>query len=90
MSARGSKWAEVSGRFKSKHKALNSRCWLCDKPIDYSAPPRTSSSFSADHKIPISLGGESLDSNNLRPSHYGCNARRGNGTRGEYPTSRQW
>lgn len=90
MPAKGKQWALVSGRFRQESQKHNAACWICAKPIDYSATPRTSESFSADHAMPTSLGGDPLAWNNLRPSHYGCNARRGNGTRGQFPTGRQW
>lgn len=52
-------------------------CTICGKPIDYDAPPRTPPSPSADHVAAVILGGAGIDLSNLRPTHYGCNARRG-------------
>ncbi len=43
-------------------------CWLCGLP----------GSNSADHVIPISLGGAVYDLENLGPSHRKCNYARGN------------
>lgn len=43
-------------------------CWLCGLP----------GANSADHVIPISLGGAVYDLNNLGPSHRKCNYARGN------------
>lgn len=43
-------------------------CWLCGLP----------GSNSADHVIPISLGGAVYDLDNLGPSHRKCNYARGN------------
>lgn len=54
-------------------------CALCGQPLDHTAPPRTRWSASVDHIVPRSLGGSILDPKNLRPVHYGCNSRRGNG-----------
>lgn len=43
-------------------------CWLCGLP----------GANSADHVIPISLGGAVYDLRNLGPSHRSCNYARGN------------
>lgn len=62
-----------------------SPCHLCGRPIDTRPPdkggpqPRSRWAFSADHIAPRSKGGQTVLSN-YRPSHYGCNARRGNRT----------
>jgi len=90
MPARGHAWNEARARFKTECQKVNAPCWLCMQPIDYTAEPRTPASFSADHVTPTSLGGDPTRSSNLRPAHYGCNSSRGNTTRGQYPTSRQW
>lgn len=50
-------------------------CWLCGQPIDYDAPPRTPSSFSADHRTAMAEGGYPTE--DLMAAHYGCNASRG-------------
>lgn len=57
-----------------------SDCWLCGLPINLTIAWPHPSSFSVDHVIPRSKGGtDALD--NLRPSHLGCNSRRGNRNR---------
>ena len=74
-------------RQRSKHLL----CWICHLPIDYHAPPRTRWSFSLDHVVPRSLGGDPLAEWNARSAHYSCNSARGNGTRKAKTTpSRRW
>ena len=43
-------------------------------------------SFVLDELIPVPRGGDPLDPRNVRPAHWACNARRGDGTRGRGPT----
>ncbi|MFI0484875.1 HNH endonuclease [Actinomadura sp. 9N215] len=68
-----------------KRAAAGEPCHLCGQPIDTRPPeqggpaPRTRWSFSLDHITPRSKGGQSTLAN-ARPSHYGCNSRRGNGS----------
>jgi 5-methylcytosine-specific restriction endonuclease McrA len=93
MPAKGRTWEVVRTQFREECKANNEPCWLCKEPINYYAPSRSTRSFSADHVVPTSLPGgqqQALRKANLRASHYGCNSSRGNTTRGEFPTSRQW
>lgn len=73
-------------RTKQRNKGLP--CWLCGLPIDYHAPPRTRWSFTLDHVIPRSLGGDPLSEANSRSAHYSCNSSRGNGTRAKQRPSR--
>ena len=59
-----------------------SYCAICGKEIIFEGlPPRHPLGRSVDHIIPISAGGHPTDLANLRPAHYGCNSRRGKGTR---------
>lgn len=46
----------------------------------------------ADHVIPVALGGARLDVRNGRPMHYGCNSSKGArlGSDPPMPTSRSW
>lgn len=78
-------------RLCARVKAEEPSCWLCSKPIDPDAPPRTRWSFSLDHVTPRSRGGSVMDRGNARAAHYGCNSARGN--RQPAPptrTSRAW
>jgi hypothetical protein len=52
-------------------------CCICNKPIDIDMPPRHPESFTIQHIIPVSLGGnDTVD--NIKPAHYSCNSRIGN------------
>jgi 5-methylcytosine-specific restriction endonuclease McrA len=53
-------------------------CWLCRRPIDPDAAPKTRWAFSVDHVVPLSRGGHPLHRDNARAAHYGCNSARGN------------
>lgn len=79
-------------QLRDKQRAKHLPCWICGLPIDYHAPPRTRWSFSLDHVVPRSLGGDALSEANARSSHLSCNSGRGNGTRGTQapPPSRRW
>ena len=71
-------------------------CWLCLRPIDMTAAPRTRWSWSLDHVIPINRGGAPLDRSNARAAHYGCNSARGDrpppraASSAALQTSRRW
>jgi 5-methylcytosine-specific restriction endonuclease McrA len=97
MPAKGRPWIRESATYKAECKRIHAPCWLCldsKGPIDYDAaydadkynPLR----FTVDHKVPTSLGGDPMARSNWAPAHATCNSSRGNTTRGQYPTSRQW
>ena len=66
------------------------QCAICDQPLDHTADPRSRWAPSADHIVPLSLGGAATSLSNLRAVHYGCNSSRGNGvTRGKGTGNRQ-
>jgi len=93
MPADGRPWRRVSAAFKVKCAAAGAPCWLCNGtkgPINYKADPLDPLSFTVDHKTPTSLGGDPLKHSNLAAAHRLCNISRGNTTRGQFPTSRQW
>ena len=78
-------------------------CWICHELVDFDAPPRSPRSPSVDHAFPVSLmrGWDpedrrqlTIDRENLRLAHYGCNSSRGNRPRRELAVevggSREW
>lgn len=89
MPARGRQWDRTRAIAKQQARTKNEPCARCGKPIDWTAAPRTPSSYTADHVTPTIQGGSDRLSN-LRTMHYGCNSSRGDGTRGDFPTSRKW
>lgn len=93
MPAKGRPWNRERTAFKDECRKRNTPCWLCQGkrgPIEYDAPPSTPLSFSVDHVIPTSLGGDPMRREGWKPAHFGCNSSRGNTTRGQFPTSRRW
>lgn len=55
-------------------------CAICGRRLVSDAPPRSRWSSSVDHVVPLSRGGAPFDVGNLRATHYGCNASRGDGS----------
>jgi len=97
MPGSGRVWTRERDKFKAECKRTNAQCWLCKNtkgPIDYESkfdPKRYNPlMFSLDEEIPSSLGGNPLRTSKWRASHLVCNVSRGNTTRGQFPTSRQW
>ncbi len=64
-------------RRRRELKALRLPCWLCGRDIDYELGYTDPWSFTVDHVIPLSKGGDPLDWGNLRAAHYRCNQRKG-------------
>lgn len=52
-------------------------CWVCEDVIDSALQWPDPYSFSADHVVPLSIGGQLLDRTNVRASHLRCNRQRG-------------
>ena len=93
---------------RNRVKAMGLPCWLCNRPIDYSLTTyvdpkdgrtkRHPMSFELDEVVPVSLGGDPLDFDNVRPAHRICNQKRGNkmpkrkpvSGGDQLPTSRDW
>lgn len=81
---------------RARWQSIGDPCHICGKPIDYSLgmvpDPRTGRlrphpmSLAVDEIVPVSKGGDPLDFANTRPTHWICNARRGDGTRAQAPT----
>jgi hypothetical protein len=74
-------------------------CHLCGGFLDYAAPARSKWAPSVDHVLPLKatryMADElreayRLDASNLRPAHYGCNARRQAGKPVRQHVSRAW
>ncbi len=52
-------------------------CWMCGRPVDPHARPRSKGAPTVDHLVPTSAGSVSpLDVSNWRLAHHSCNARR--------------
>lgn len=65
-------------KFKAKlYWQANGRCGICKQHIDITLKYPDPQSFSIDHIIPVSLGGNHAVSN-LQPAHLVCNSKRGN------------
>ncbi len=56
-------------------------CALCGEAINLSVPYPDPWSFTVDHTIPTSHGGDDSDDNG-RPAHFRCNRTRSNGPEG--------
>ncbi|CDD67574.1 putative uncharacterized protein [Eggerthella sp. CAG:368] len=65
-------------KLRARLKAQGNPCAICGQPIDYSLPSGDPLSFEVDEIIPVSLGGNELDINNVQAAHRICNQRKGN------------
>lgn len=74
----GRPWRSASAAVRAR-AAAGEPCCRCGGQIDVTLPPRTRWSFSVDHLVPLSRGGDPLAPGNLAPCHHGCNARGGAG-----------
>jgi 5-methylcytosine-specific restriction endonuclease McrA len=54
-------------------------CWLCGLPIDVELRTPHPLSFSLDHLVPLSMGGDVASPSNVAPAHRICNMKRGTG-----------
>lgn len=69
-------WAYLQASRKLKAQKLP--CWLCLQPIDYTLEYPHKDSYQTDHYYPVRTHPHlANDPANLRPSHAGCNWRRG-------------
>lgn len=72
-------------------KALGMPCARCGHAINPTLDPRHPLSFTLDHIVPLSKGGDLLDPANARSMHRRCNSARGNRTAPQpLNTSRRW
>lgn len=84
MSRNGSNPRRKNGaartKLREKLKASGGPCALCGGAIDYSLPHFHPDAFEVDEIVPVSLGGNPLDINNVQRAHRRCNQERGNMT----------
>lgn len=86
-------------KIRARWKAIGAPCALCGQPIDYRlgmvTDPRTGRrrphplSLAVDENVPVSQGGDPLDFANTQPTHWICNARKGDGRTHRKKTSAQ-
>lgn len=72
MPARGRPWDRERAAFKAECQRINAECWLCRGsrgPINYTTS-RTPLSFTVDHTVPTSLGGDPMRRALWKPAHY--------------------
>lgn len=78
-------------RLCAAQRALQLPCWICGHNIDLTLDARDPWSFTLDHAVPLSRGGDLHDPANARSAHRRCNSARGNRTVVRTPgTSRRW
>lgn len=82
-------------RLCEQQRALGLPCWVCGRAIDYQLTgedgQRHPMSFTLDHLVPLSKGGDLHDPINARSAHRRCNSARGNRmTVRQVGTSRRW
>lgn len=54
-------------------------CCLCGLPIDLSIPYPDPWSYTVEHVVPTSRGGQDYGEGQLAPAHFRCNRQRSNG-----------
>ncbi|MEU0359929.1 HNH endonuclease [Streptomyces cyaneofuscatus] len=78
-------------RLVASLRAAGGPCWLCGHNIDTSLDAKHPMSFTLDHLVPLSRGGDLLDPANARAAHRRCNSARGNRATIPQPrASRRW
>lgn len=65
-------------KLRARLRALGLPCAICGAPIDYDLPAGDPMSFEVDEVVPVSLGGDELDWENLQPAHRRCNQMKSN------------
>ncbi len=80
---RATGWRPEAGRWRRICVRDGWVCWICERAIDPTLEPlgRTGGNKfggTADHVVPVSLGGSDTD-DNLRAAHFCCNSRRAAG-----------
>lgn len=92
MPGNGRPYRQSRAAFKAECAIANAPCINCRGtrgPIDYTTTDQPLS-FTLEHRVPTSLGGAMVSTDNYAASHATCNFSRGDGTRGAFPTSRRW
>ena len=89
--------SSARNKIRKRWRSIGAPCALCGRPIDYSlgfvTDPRTGKrrmhpmAFVVDEIKPVSQGGDPLDFANTQPTHWICNARKGDGTRQHQPAT---
>ncbi|MGW6418834.1 HNH endonuclease [Streptomyces sp. NPDC055055] len=80
-------------RLVAELKAKGLPCWICGHHINLRLDARHRLSFTLDHLVPLSRGGDLLSPANARPAHRACNSARGNRAKLSRPqqrASRRW
>ncbi|MGW9437948.1 HNH endonuclease [Streptomyces sp. NPDC055607] len=79
-------------RLVAELKAKGLPCWICGHEINPRLDSRHRLSFTLDHLVPLSRGGNLLDPANARPAHRACNSSKGNrvGFTAPMRASRRW
>lgn len=85
----GSRWRTVRKQAFERDLAANAPCWICGKPIDYTAQSGPDS-WQPDHVLTVhDFPQYALDVTNLKPSHARCNNQRGQADKAERKRSRE-
>ena len=64
-------------QLRKRVASLGLPCAICGKPIDYALDPGHPMSYELDERVPVGLGGDPLDPDNVQPAHRICNERKG-------------
>ncbi|MGH3781247.1 MAG: hypothetical protein ACRDRO_11655 [Pseudonocardiaceae bacterium] len=76
----GSRWRRAQAQCMADGASNLTPCYFCGQPIDYVLTkmyPRHRMAGTAHHIVGLHQGGDPLDSANLSPAHFCCNARDG-------------
>lgn len=77
----GRPWVRFRDQFKKTCEGICEipECLYPGVPIWMDAPARHPLSWTLDHIVPLTYGGELLEPSNARHAHYGCNSSRSDG-----------
>lgn len=72
------KMQRMAATRRAQAVANDDACELCHEPIDYDALPRTTRSWSLEHRVSMKQDiSRAFDPTNHGSAHYSCNARAG-------------